>query len=106
MKSIAAEIAAIKELEGLFAGLEGKSKSRLVYGIDDSARHLTMAAVHIATDRPLLIVAADLVKAGKIYEDLLAVFGDGHVFLFPEKNCCTIVAYIPKAVIQAPSGWR
>lgn len=86
MKSIAAEIAAIKELEGLFAGLERKSKSRLVYGIDDSARHLTMAAVRIATDRPLLIVAADPVKAGKIYEDLLAVFGDGHVFLFPGKE--------------------
>ena len=105
MKSIAAEIAAIKELEGLFAGLERKSKSRLVYGIDDSARHLTMAAVRIATDRPLLIVAADPVKAGKIYETCSQFLVTACLFV-SGKNCCTIVAYIPKAVIQAPSGWR
>ncbi|MDW7649798.1 MAG: transcription-repair coupling factor [Bacillota bacterium] len=86
LRNVAAELVAIPQLKPLFEGLEGKTRYQLVYGLDESARNMIMAALRVQSGRPLIIVAADAVHAGKIYEDLLSVFGDKEIFLFPGKE--------------------
>lgn len=86
MKHIAVEILTLPQLQPLFEGLRGRTRSQLVYGLDESARSMAMAAIRIQTERPVLIVTSDPLHAGKVYEDLLAVFGEEEVFLFPGKE--------------------
>lgn len=86
LRKIAAELLVTPQLQSLFEGLAGTTRYQLVYGLDDSARNLFMAAVRIRTGRPVLVVAPDPVHAGKLYEDLLSVFNDEDVFLFPSRD--------------------
>ncbi|HHX75594.1 MAG TPA: DEAD/DEAH box helicase, partial [Firmicutes bacterium] len=86
MQNIAARIAELDQLHVLLAGLSHKKNSQLLYGTEGSARHLVMAAVRQATGRPLLIVTPDALQAGKVYEDLTAVFGEDDVWLYPGKD--------------------
>ncbi|MCR3921429.1 MAG: transcription-repair coupling factor [Firmicutes bacterium] len=86
MINIAAEIASMPQMKQLFDGLQKTTRSQLVYGVDDSARHMVMAAIRQLTQRPIVIATSDSVHAGKIYEDIVAVFGEGNVFLFPGKD--------------------
>ena len=86
MKSLLSEIIDIQQLKAIFSGLEKAARSQLIYGLDGSARHMVMAAIYNYMQKPLLIVTADTLQAGKVYEDLLAVFGDDEVFLFPGKE--------------------
>lgn len=86
LRKLAAELLSIPQLAPLFAGLEGTSRAQLVYGLDDSARNLLMAAVRIQTGRPVLLVAHDSLQAIKIYEDLLAIFKEEEVFYFPSRD--------------------
>ena len=83
LKKLASELLAIPQLAPLFDGLAGTTRAQLVYGLDDSARNLLMAAVRIKTGRPVLLVAHDSLQATKIYEDLLAIFKEEEVFYFP-----------------------
>lgn len=83
LKKLASELLAIPQLAPLFDGLAGTTRAQLVYGLDDSARNLLMAAVRIRTGRPVLLVAHDSLQATKIYEDLLAIFKEEEVFYFP-----------------------
>ncbi|HZK25241.1 MAG TPA: transcription-repair coupling factor [Oscillospiraceae bacterium] len=86
MKNIAAAIAQMSQLQPLFEGLHKTTRSQLLYGLDESARHMVMAAIYEQTRRSVIIVTADAVHANKVYEDLLAVFGENKVFLFPGKE--------------------
>lgn len=86
LKLIAAELLELSQLKPLFVGLAGKTRSQLVYGVDESARNMVMAAIRLHTERPLLIVTADAVHATKVYEDMLSVFGEEDVYLFPGKE--------------------
>ena len=86
LKNVAAQLLALPQLEVLFEGLRRNTRSQLVYGFDDSARSMLMAAIRLKTVRPLLIIASDPVRAGKIYEDMLSIFGDEMVNLFPARE--------------------
>jgi len=86
LKKLASELLSIPQLAPLFEGLAGSTRSQLVYGLDDSARNLMMAAVRIRTGRPVLLVAHDSLQAIKIYEDLLATFKEEEVFYFPSRD--------------------
>jgi transcription-repair coupling factor (superfamily II helicase) len=86
LKAVAAELLNIPALNAIFDGLTAKTRAQLLYGLDDSARNLLMAAIRIQTGRPVLLVAPDPVSAGKIYEDLLSVFREEDVFLFPARE--------------------
>ncbi|MFW0860640.1 MAG: transcription-repair coupling factor [Dethiobacter sp.] len=86
LKKLASELLAIPQLAPLFDGLEGTIRAQLVYGLDDSARSLMMAAVRIHTGRPVLLVAHDSLQATKIFEDLLAIFSEEEVFYFPSRD--------------------
>jgi transcription-repair coupling factor (superfamily II helicase) len=79
----------MESLKTLYEGLARTTRSQLVYGLDDSARNMLMANLRIHTGRPVLVVAADPVHAGKIYEDLLAVFKDEDVYFFPARDMLT-----------------
>ena len=86
LKLIASELLELPQLKPLFTGLAGKTRSQLVYGVDESARSMVMAAIRLQTGRPLLIVTADAVHATKVYEDLLSIFQEEEVHLFPGKE--------------------
>ena len=86
MKNIAAAIAQMPQLQPLFEGLKKTTRSQLLYGLDDSARHLVMASIYVQTERPVVVITADAVHANKAYEDLLNIFGDEQVYLFPGKE--------------------
>ncbi|MBS3901610.1 MAG: transcription-repair coupling factor [Dethiobacter sp.] len=86
LKKLALELLSIPQLAPLFEGLEGTTRAQLLYGLDDSARNLMMAAVRLRTGRPVLLVAHDSLQAIKIYEDLLAIFKEEEVFYFPSRD--------------------
>jgi transcription-repair coupling factor (superfamily II helicase) len=86
LKQVALEMLALPGMDSCLKALAGKTKSQLIYGLNGSARTLLMAAVRLRTGRPVLIVAADSARAGKIYEDFLAVLGEEEVYLFPGKE--------------------
>ena len=86
LKRLASELLAIPQLAPLFDGLAGTTRAQLVYGLDDSARNLLMAAVRISTGRPVLLITHDSLQATKIYEDLLAIFKEEEVFYFPPRD--------------------
>ncbi|MCW3489128.1 transcription-repair coupling factor [Dethiobacter alkaliphilus] len=86
LREVAAELLALPSLQPLLEGLKVKSRYQLVYGLDESARTMLMAALRLHTDRPVLIVTPDQTHAGRIYEDMLSVFKDEDVYLFPGKE--------------------
>lgn len=86
LKKVALEMQALPGMDNFFEALARKTRSQLLYGFDGSARALLMAAIRLRTERPVLVVAADTLRAGKIYEDLLAVLGEEEVFFFPGKE--------------------
>jgi transcription-repair coupling factor (superfamily II helicase) len=86
LKHIADELLNLPQLKPLFEGLAGSTRYQLVYGLDESARNMIMAAIRVQTGRPVVVVAADAVHAGKVYEDLLNIFGEEEVLLFPGKE--------------------
>jgi transcription-repair coupling factor (superfamily II helicase) len=86
LKQVALEMLALPGMEDCLKALAKKTKAQLIYGLNGSSRTLLMAAIQLRTGCPVLIVAADTVRAGKIYEDLLPVLGEEEVFLFPGKE--------------------
>lgn len=87
LKTIAAEMLTLPQLGSFFEYLEHKNTwPRLIYGLDGSARVIMMAAVRLKAGCPLLIVAHDQGRAERIYEDMVAIFGDGEVSVFPGRD--------------------
>lgn len=84
LKRVASELTKLPGLVDFFSGLIPKpSSSQLVYGADGSLRSMLMAAVRLRTGFPMLVIAADQNRAGKLLDDLVAVFGEEEVFYFP-----------------------
>ncbi len=86
LKKIAAELLVLPQLDALLESLGRNVRFQLICGFDDSTRSMLMAALHFKTKRPILIVASDAVRAGKIYEDMLSISGDDSVTFFPARE--------------------
>lgn len=67
----------------IISGIDEKIKEQLVTGLSGSARTVFMASVFEKTMRPQLIVTYNLLQAQKLYDDLVQLFDEKDVLLFP-----------------------
>ncbi len=72
-----------------FVDLQGNFRrisSQLVTGLEDSQRSFFMAALHNRTNTPSLVLASDMAKAEKIYEEVSAFLSPEDIYIFPAKD--------------------
>ncbi|GGE84690.1 transcription-repair coupling factor [Priestia taiwanensis] len=72
-----------KEIESLFTGLSSHVKEQLVTGLTGSSRTIMLATMYKETKRSQVVVTYNLLQAQKLYEDLVSIIGEEHVWLYP-----------------------
>lgn len=71
------------DLQSLLQGLDGNLQEQLIAGLSGSAKSLLAATIYKAKQRPILLITHQLTQAERLYEDLLQLLGEEHVFLYP-----------------------
>ncbi len=71
------------EIKTIMQSVEERLKEQLVAGISGSARSVLMATLNEEQERPLLVVTHNLYQAQKIYDDLVNLLPNNHVYLYP-----------------------
>jgi transcription-repair coupling factor (superfamily II helicase) len=71
------------EMESVLSSLSSHVKEQLVTGLTGSSRTIMLAAMYKETKRSQLVVTYNLLQAQKLYEDLVSIVGEEHVWLYP-----------------------
>lgn len=72
-----------KEIRSIIDGLEEGLKEQLISGMATSSRSLLMASLYKKTKQSQLVITHNLYQAQKVYEDLVSLIGEQHVWLYP-----------------------
>ena len=72
-----------QELKTVSSSMDAAMKEQLISGLTGSSRTLAMASLYRETKRSQLVITHNLYQAQKIYEDLVDLLGDEHVYLYP-----------------------
>ncbi|WP_416148121.1 transcription-repair coupling factor [Salipaludibacillus sp. HK11] len=71
------------DVSSIVEGLEANLSEQMVSGLTGSARSLMLAAIYKKTGHSQLVVTHNLFQAQKLFDDLVTILGEEHVFLYP-----------------------
>ncbi|SES40794.1 transcription-repair coupling factor [Salipaludibacillus aurantiacus] len=71
------------DVSSIVEGLEANLSEQMISGLTGSARSLMLASIFERTGKSQLIVTHNLFQAQKLYDDLVSIAGEEHVFLYP-----------------------
>jgi len=71
------------EIQTVVSGFQQGLREQLVAGLSGTARTLFLAALYKEMARPVVIVTPNMFHAQKIYEDLMQLLPEEHVWLYP-----------------------
>lgn len=72
-----------EDIKNVISGVEAGLKEQIVSGLSNSARTLFMTSIYEQTNRPVVVVAPNLLQAQKLYDDITNVVDEKEVFLYP-----------------------
>lgn len=71
------------DVSSIVEGLEANLSEQMVSGLTGSARSLMLSAIYRKTGKSQLVVTHNLFQAQKLFDDLVSILGEEHVFLYP-----------------------
>lgn len=71
------------DVQSIMVGIEEGLKEQLVAGLSGSARAAFIATTYTEKKKSMVVVTHNLLQAQKLQEDLLGMFGEEEVFLYP-----------------------
>lgn len=74
------------EIQRLVKAIESGHDEQLIAGLSGGAKPLFFKAFQQSIEKPILIVSPNLYQAQRIYEDLVKLFGDDYVYLYPAEE--------------------
>lgn len=74
------------EIQKLIDELNRGHDQQLISGLSGGAKPVFLKALQQSMDKPLLIVSPNLFQAQRTYENLVKLFGDTHVHLYPAEE--------------------
>lgn len=108
MKSIHRYLADKEDIRSILDGMEAGMKEQLVAGLSGSARSLLVSVVNEAMSKPILLVTHQLSQAQQLYDDLIELTRDVHLYPVNELIGAEIAISSPELRsqrIEALSNW-
>ncbi|RLQ91711.1 transcription-repair coupling factor [Falsibacillus albus] len=72
-----------EEIQSIATGVEEGLREQLVAGLSGSSRAMLMAGIFQETDRSIIVATHNLLQAQKLYDDLMNLVSEDHLFLYP-----------------------
>lgn len=74
------------DIQQLIDELKKGNDEQLISGLSGGAKPMFLKALQQSLDKPFLIVSPNLFKAQRTYENLVKMFGEAHVHLYPAEE--------------------
>ena len=83
MKGISKFLQSKEDIQSILQGISNGMKEQLVAGLSGSARSMLVSVINESMNRPVLLVTHQLIQAQQLYDDLVELTADEHVYLYP-----------------------
>ncbi|MHA6252902.1 transcription-repair coupling factor [Oceanobacillus sp. CAU 1775] len=83
MKGINEFLQSKEDIQSILQGISNGMKEQLVAGLSGSARSMLVSVINQSMKRPVLLVTHQLIQAQQLYDDLVELTTDDHVYLYP-----------------------
>ncbi|OEG00295.1 transcription-repair coupling factor [Vulcanibacillus modesticaldus] len=102
MEYILKKFSTSNEFQSIITGFREGLREQLVTGLSGSTKNILMASLFHEEKRPLVVITHNLLQAQKVYEDLIELFDNDRIFLYPanEFTFMDIDAQSPETLSQ------
>lgn len=83
MKGISKFLQSKEDIQSILQGISNGMREQLVAGLSGSARSMLVSVINESMNRPVLLVTHQLIQAQQLYDDLIELTPDEHVYLYP-----------------------
>lgn len=83
MKGISKFLQSKEDIQSILQGISNGMREQLVAGLSGSARSMLVSVINESMNRPVLLVTHQLIQAQQLYDDLVELTPDEHVYLYP-----------------------